>query len=86
MISDIHELGPRDHRVGHVRVYDSDLLAQDVEAAGLEVVHRESVLLKPLSNAQMESFPREVVDGLFKLVRHFPDHGNELYFRCRRRA
>lgn len=85
MIADIHELGPRDHKVGHVRVYDSDTLTADLEAAGLDVVTKESVLMKPLSNAQMEAFSPEIVAALFKMTKHFPDHGNELYFRCRRR-
>lgn len=82
VIRDIHELGERDRRVGHVRVYDSDLLTADLEAAGYSVIDRRDVMLKPLSNAQMEAWDAAIITALFKVARHFPDHGNELYFRC----
>ncbi len=83
LIRDIHELGERDHRVGHVRVYDSKLLERDLLAGGFEVLERTDVMFKPLSNAQMESWEPAIIAGLFRVVRHFPGHGNELYFRCR---
>ncbi|HEY2386216.1 MAG TPA: methyltransferase domain-containing protein [Candidatus Binatia bacterium] len=82
LIKDLHELGERDRRVGHVRVYDSDMLMRDLESAGFRVTWRRDVMLKPLSNAQMETWEPAIIDALFRMARHFPDHGNELYFRC----
>jgi len=82
LLQDVHELGERDCRFGHLRVYDASLLESQLTQAGFDVVRRESVLLKPLSNAQMETWPEEIVQGLFRMTRHFPEHGNELYFQC----
>lgn len=82
LIGDIHELGERDHRVGHVRVYDADLLEEHLVAGGLRVTHRETIMVKVLSNAQMESWPPDVVRALFRMTKYFPDNGNELYFKC----
>ncbi len=52
---------------------------EDVEAlaapAGLRCVHREGVVVKPLTNAQLAGLPDEVVDGLDALARELPGHG-----------
>jgi 2-polyprenyl-3-methyl-5-hydroxy-6-metoxy-1,4-benzoquinol methylase len=57
-------LSPRDHLVGHRRVYDIDGLTADLVAAGLEVVDVFGYFVKPLSNAMMLDWSREVLDGL----------------------
>ena len=76
MISDVHELGPGDHRVSHLRVYDSTVLAAHIESVGLRVVDRRDVLFKVLSNEQMQSRDSNIINGLFAVVRHFPGRGN----------
>jgi 2-polyprenyl-3-methyl-5-hydroxy-6-metoxy-1,4-benzoquinol methylase len=57
-------LSPRDHLVGHRRVYDLDGLTADITAAGLEVTNVFGYFVKPLSNAMMLEWPREVLEGL----------------------
>ena len=57
-------LSPRDHLVGHRRVYDLDGLTADLVAAGLEVVDVFGYFVKPLPNAMMLDWSREVLDGL----------------------
>jgi 2-polyprenyl-3-methyl-5-hydroxy-6-metoxy-1,4-benzoquinol methylase len=65
---DMHEhlddLSPRDHLVGHQRVYTLDGLADDAEAAGLIVRERFGGFVKPVPNALMVDWPRELVSAL----------------------
>ncbi|MCW3014138.1 MAG: Methyltransferase domain [Solirubrobacterales bacterium] len=51
---------------------DVELLARP---AGLECVHREGIVVKPLTNAQLADLPDDVIEGLDRLTRHLPGHG-----------
>jgi len=85
-LGDLYELHDRDRRFGHVRVYDLELLTTHVEEAGLRVTASEGVLLKPLSNAQMESWEPKAVDALFAVGRGLPDYCSEIYVTCEQRG
>jgi 2-polyprenyl-3-methyl-5-hydroxy-6-metoxy-1,4-benzoquinol methylase len=84
LMADVYELSERDKFAAHYRVYDSALLEAHIAAAGLTITSKESVFFKPLSNAQLESWEPRLIEALFRVVRHFPEHGSVLYFRCRR--
>lgn len=79
MLAKVEELNDRDRQLGHHRVYNRERLLLDLQAAGLRVLHTEGVMLKFLSNAQMENLGSDVIDGLFKLRQAFPEHGAEIY-------
>jgi SAM-dependent methyltransferase len=53
LIRALDELSPRDHLVGHQRVYDLDQLEQDAVAAGLKPQERFGSFLKVLPNSMM---------------------------------
>lgn len=74
LLDDIAEVAERGRQWGTKRLFEADELAALGAAAGLEEIHREGVLLKPLPNAQMAELPDEAVDGLIRVARHFPDH------------
>jgi 2-polyprenyl-3-methyl-5-hydroxy-6-metoxy-1,4-benzoquinol methylase len=84
LLAHLDSFSPRDIQYGHRRVYDRCLLTQHVEAAGLQVVETQGVLIKPLSNAQMESWDPAVIQALFEVGREEPDLCNELYMRVAR--
>ena len=80
--SDIHDLSPRDHALGHKRVYDFETLSRDIKAAGLEHGEVGGVLLKPLPNALMENLPQPVIDGLDSLGMKWPKYAGEIFYEC----
>jgi 2-polyprenyl-3-methyl-5-hydroxy-6-metoxy-1,4-benzoquinol methylase len=84
LLKDLTDFSPRDIQYGHKRVYDSTLLVEHVEAAGLRVDQAQGVLIKPLSNAQMQSWDPEIVLALFEVGKEEPGLCNELYFRVSR--
>ncbi len=85
MIKDVHELNATDLRVGHRRVYDSELLKKSVKKAGLKVVKEDGFFLKPLSDTQLEKLPNEVINALYLIGEQIPkDLLALLYFVCKK--
>ncbi len=85
MLAKPADLNERDVRLGHRRVYTPSRLRRHVRAAGLRVDRLEGILLKPLSNAQMEGFDPRLVDALFVVGRDHREMCAEIYVRCRAR-
>jgi 2-polyprenyl-3-methyl-5-hydroxy-6-metoxy-1,4-benzoquinol methylase len=81
LLEDLHEFSARDIQLGHQRVYDLASLSRDVHEGGLQIVDVEGIMLKPLSNAQMEQWDPRVINGLLEVGREVPDLCNELYAR-----
>lgn len=65
-------LSDRDHLVGHLRVYDLEMLEEDLSQAKLRVIHKEGLVIKFLNNKLQDLLPREVSIGLQNLSSHFP--------------
>ncbi|HWH08047.1 MAG TPA: methyltransferase domain-containing protein [Candidatus Thermoplasmatota archaeon] len=82
MLPDVHAFTPGDHAIGHQRVYDWPMLESHLKDAGFVVAERGGIFLKPLSNAQMEAWPKPIVDGLDVLGREMPDLATMLYAKC----
>lgn len=57
-------LSPRDHLVGHQRVYTLDGLRADVEAAGLHPTEELGWFLKTLPNSMMLDWPTDLLVAL----------------------
>lgn len=60
-------LSPRDHLVGHRRVYTLDGLRADVESAGLRCRDELGWFLKTLPNGMMLDFPAPLLHALFTI-------------------
>ncbi len=82
LIKNLDELNERDLRLGHRRVYSFASLRQDAEQAGLRVIRREGIFLKPLSNAQVESWPAWLLRTLFFLGKYVPSYCGLIYVVC----
>ncbi len=82
MIPSVTSLSERDHKYGHKRVYTRALLEEHVRAAGLRISEIVGIYLKPLANAQMEQWPRDLVDAFYQVGKQFPDACAELYLKC----
>ncbi|GAA0085612.1 class I SAM-dependent methyltransferase [Clostridium sp. CTA-7] len=83
IIGEITQLDESDFKVGHKRVYTSELLEEHIKLAGLTIVNKFPTYLKLLSNSQMSNFTNEQIEGLFKLADHmeeFKDYNADLFF------
>lgn len=60
----LDDLSPRDHLVGHQRVYDLAGLRGELTGAGFEITGEFGYFVKPLANSQMVGWTRQVLDGL----------------------
>ncbi len=64
----LETLSPRDHLVGHMRVYSFDRLHQEVSKAGFEIVEQKGFLLKVLPNSMMKGMSPELVQALYHIA------------------
>ncbi|SDQ16373.1 Methyltransferase domain-containing protein [Paraburkholderia fungorum] len=60
-------LSPRDHLVGHQRVYDMDRLTREVQEAGFRIVDQKGFLLKVLPNSMLKDMPQALIDALYAI-------------------
>lgn len=85
LLADPCELNPRDHALGHRRVYTPETLRADVEAAGLRIHEMGGVFFKPLSNQQIQDHWTEpMIQAFYELGKDFPAFAAELYVVCGR--
>lgn len=81
MLEEIDQLTEPDFAVGHRRIYRESLLDDHVAEAGLEIVEKLGIVLKPLSNAQMLDWPRDLLDAFYELGFEMPvSMCSELYY------
>jgi SAM-dependent methyltransferase len=82
---ELDTLSPRDHLVGHQRVYDLDGLEADLRSAGLEPFERKGFFLKVLPNGMMLDYSPDLIQGLNDLGDELPaDLGANIAVRARR--
>jgi 2-polyprenyl-3-methyl-5-hydroxy-6-metoxy-1,4-benzoquinol methylase len=62
--AELDDLSPRDHLVGHRRVYGLDTLADDLRAAGFAVREEFGLTLKTVPNSMMLDWPPDLMDAL----------------------
>jgi len=70
----------QDRVLGHRRIYFPDLFRQHVQSAGLTTIKFGGLMVKPLSNRQIESqWPQELIDAYFDLSEEFPELCSEIF-------
>ena len=78
-----YELSARDHKLGHYRVYDMDLLKLHLTDAGFKIKESGGIFLKPLTNSQIEkNWDAEMIEGFYKAGKYFPEHCAEIFVVC----
>lgn len=70
--STLESLSPRDHLVGHKRVYSFQTLRDDVESAGLQVVDEVGFFLKSLPNSMMLGFNDSLLVAMNRISGQVP--------------
>lgn len=83
MLDNPCQLNPRDHALGHRRVYTPTTFREAIEQSGLKVLEMGGVYFKPLSNGQIqENWTEEMIQGFYELGKDFPDFAAEIYAVC----
>ncbi|MCX7121195.1 MAG: class I SAM-dependent methyltransferase [Gammaproteobacteria bacterium] len=90
LIDDLFSLTQNDVNHGHRRVYDRILLNKDIDEAGLLQISQGGILLKLLSDFQMDKMldmdiigPSQI-EGLYKMGLEYPDFAGSLFSVCKR--
>jgi 2-polyprenyl-3-methyl-5-hydroxy-6-metoxy-1,4-benzoquinol methylase len=83
LIDDLSAVAANGLKYATRRLYTASELVELAGRAGLELVHREGVMLKPLPNDAMAALDPAVLAGFVAAARHLPDHGamNLLHLR-----
>ena len=68
----LDDLSPRDHAVGHLRVYDLLTLSTELTTNKFSILESRGFFTKALSNGQMTHLAPEVIRGLCDLSRSLP--------------
>lgn len=68
----VYDFSPRDHEVGHQRVYDMPTMRADIAAAGFDIVFERGLFLKILPNGMMTGFPDALIKALVDISDDMP--------------
>jgi hypothetical protein len=82
LVKDVHELSERDIKLGHTRVYDKEMLFNELKECGFDILHWEGIFLKPFPNAMMTSVDESILRGLYGIGRELPDYCAHIYAVC----
>lgn len=66
LLSTPNSLNAQDRRLGHRRVYTAAEFQADLETSGYIVEQLSGYMLKVVSNAQMKSWPRDLIDATYR--------------------
>ena len=85
LIDDPRAISGRGHLYATRRIWELEELIELAWDAGLRLVAREGVMLKPLPNEMMAALPPEVLDGFARAAHRLPDNCamNYLVLRAR---
>ena len=75
LLSDLQLLSEYDHVLGHKRYYSAQVLKNDIQVAGYEVLKMEGIYLKPLTSKQMLSLnlDKKIIEALCLLGIDYPE-------------
>lgn len=92
LIGNLFEKSATQRRMQQSHTFDVDSLAELVSQSGFQVIEQGTFFIKPFTHAQMGSLQAAglvndlMLDGLYRLSRHFPDNGSEIFMNVRLRA
>ena len=82
ILKDTTRLSDSDRFAGHRRVYTLETLTGDIIKSGLKVIRTGGLTLKPLSNAQMERWPDDLLNAYLSLGEDIPEYAGQIYAVC----
>jgi 2-polyprenyl-3-methyl-5-hydroxy-6-metoxy-1,4-benzoquinol methylase len=88
----VYERSQTQQRMQQSQTFDADSLAALVSQSGFEIVEQGTFFIKPFTHAQMASLQTSgmltepMLEGLYKLSKHFPENGSEIFMDLKLRA
>ena len=83
LLDEPHSLNPQDVQLGHLRVYYPHEFMEDLSRAGLHILEKGGIFLKPLTNKQIQdTWTEAMMDGFNKLGNDLPEYAAEIYAIC----
>jgi 2-polyprenyl-3-methyl-5-hydroxy-6-metoxy-1,4-benzoquinol methylase len=77
-----YELNKNDIESGHVKVYDHNILKEEIKQAGLSILSCQGVQLKLNTDVQLANLPQSFSDATNKLSYLFNENCAEIYICC----
>jgi 2-polyprenyl-3-methyl-5-hydroxy-6-metoxy-1,4-benzoquinol methylase len=79
LLASYDQLAPKDHALGHRRLYTVDMMRDHCARAGLKVVAMKGVYLKPLAESQMFALGIDAVKAFYSLGEDLPEYCANLF-------
>ncbi|AIJ04930.1 hypothetical protein JH146_0079 [Methanocaldococcus bathoardescens] len=79
IIKDVHEFSERDRLLGHKKVYDKEILFNELRSSGYKILHWEGIFLKPFPNSMMMNLDEKIIRGLYEVGKELPDYCAHIY-------
>ncbi|MEG1625777.1 class I SAM-dependent methyltransferase [Pseudomonas sp.] len=75
LLDDMMALGSGDLELGHVRTYSLQSLTRELEAAGLQVVRKEGLFLKPFTTTQLKdlNLSNDIINAMCTVGIDYPE-------------
>ena len=74
LLENYEKMAPKDHEVGHRRLYTVDMMKDHCNRAGLKVLSMKGMYLKPLSETQMIALGDDAVRAFYSLGEELPEY------------
>lgn len=79
------DLGETDKRMGHRRVYTTELMKKELTQAGLKIIQEKGLMTKLIPQSLMTGFSDELLDGLMELSQDLPvEYSAAFAFLCQK--
>jgi 2-polyprenyl-3-methyl-5-hydroxy-6-metoxy-1,4-benzoquinol methylase len=91
IIQDIHELSTTNQNMQVQNIFDKFTLLHILDTSGFSIMECGTFFVKPFNNKQMEALIEsriadiQIIQGLYKISKYFPEFGSELYAISRKR-
>jgi SAM-dependent methyltransferase len=78
LLDDVYSLSDQDYELGHKRYFDLDSICQLIENAGLLITHRQGLMLKPITGAQINQlgWGENIIRALLTVGDGYPEIAN----------
>lgn len=90
MIKDVHQQSEQMQKMQRRRTYDMNLLKDEVEKAGFDIISNESYFAKPFTHLQMQRcldegiIDEKVIEGLESIIKYIPEFGAGIFVNVRK--
>lgn len=79
LLDKVTSLNEQDIALGHYRVYTPSKFKSHIRKAGLKIIHFGGLMIKPLSNRQMEKWDKEILNAFFEISDILPNFCSEIF-------